>query len=138
MGETERLPLFERVYLVVQQVPRGMVASYGDVAAVVGAGCDARTVGYALNALSKGRDAEVPWQRIINSQGGISTPGTRQRRLLEEEGVDFDGHDRVDMRRFRWPGPDAAWAAQHGMNTLPPREGSQDGPEAEADQLRLF
>lgn len=138
MGETERLPVFERVYLVVQQVPRGMVASYGDVAAVVGEGCDARTVGYALNALSTWRDAEVPWQRIINGQGGISTPGTRQRRLLEEEDVAFDAHDRVDMRHFRWPGPEAAWAAEHDMNMLPPREGSQNGPEAEANQLRLF
>lgn len=132
MSDTVERALYERIYLAVEQVPRGAVASYGDIAAVVG-GCDARTVGYALNELPKQRDAAVPWQRIINSSGGISTRGSRQRQLLEAEGLAFDAHDRVDLARVRWPGPDAAWAAAHGMSTLPPRDDAHDGA-----QLRLF
>lgn len=136
-GPLERR-LVERIYLVVSQVPRGMVASYGDVAAVVGEGCDARGVGYALNELPKSRQQEIPWQRIINSAGGISTRGRVQRALLEAEGVAFDGRDRdgrdrVNMARFRWPGPDATWAAAYGVNTLPSRE-----PDDGTEQLRLF
>ncbi len=132
MSDATDRALYERIYLAVEQVPRGTVATYGDIAAVVG-GCDARTVGYALNELPKQRDAAVPWQRIINSSGGISTRGARQRQLLEAEGLVFDAHGRVDLPRVRWAGPDAAWAAEHGMNTLPPRE-----DEGQGAQLRLF
>jgi methylated-DNA-protein-cysteine methyltransferase-like protein len=123
--------LNERIYETVKQVPRGMVATYGDIAAIVG-GCDARTVGYALNELPKGRDQEVPWQRIINSQGGISTHGVDQRRILEAEGVVFDERGRVPLARFRWPGPTPESAEAHGLHTLPARE--DDGTE----QLTLF
>ena len=75
--------LYEKIYIVCEQIPHGMVASYGDIAAIVGGGCDARTVGYALNEIPKQR-AGVPWQRIISKEGGISTRGLAQRQLLEE------------------------------------------------------
>lgn len=133
MSNTDR-DLYERIYLAVEQVPHGTVATYGDVAAVVG-GCDARTVGYALNELPKGREQAVPWQRIINSSGGISTRGARQRQLLEAEGIAFDARDRVDLERYRWSGPDAAWAAARGMNTLSARNADND---KQGEQLRLF
>lgn len=132
MDDTAQRGLYERIYLVVGQVPCGMVATYGDVAAIVGGECDARTVGYALNELPKGQEAVVPWQRIINSTGGISTRGARQRQLLEAEGIVFDARDRVDLARVRWPGPSAEWAAAHGFHTLTPRHAD------EPDQLRLF
>lgn len=125
--------LYDKIYQVVEQVPPGMVAAYGDIAAIVGGGCDARTVGYALNEMPKDRAASVPWQRVINKEGGISTRGLLQRQLLEQEGVAFDARDRVIMARFRWPGPNAEWAAANGYNTLPPRD---EGDQAE--QLSLF
>jgi methylated-DNA-protein-cysteine methyltransferase related protein len=122
--------LYERIYAVVRQVPAGRLASYGDVATVVGGGCDARTVGYALGAIPAGQEAVIPWQRVVNREGAISTRGLEQRRLLEEEGVEFDAQGRAPMARFRWEGPDAEWATAHGFHTLPPRE--------EGEQLSLF
>src|SRR5689334_1444723 len=121
--------LYERIYEVVAQVPRGMVASYGDIAAIVGGGCDARTVGYALGAMPP-EHSDLPWQRIVAKEGGISTRGLEQRRLLEAEAVEFDARDRVIMARFHWAGPSAEWAAAHGFSTLPPRD--------DAEQLSLF
>ncbi|MCG8347911.1 MAG: MGMT family protein, partial [Chloroflexales bacterium] len=99
--------LYQRIYMVVRQIPSGKVATYGDIAAIVG--CEARTVGYALGELDERAD-ETPWQRVINKQGGISTHGLLQRQLLEAEGVEFNQHDQVYMARFHWTGPDPAWA----------------------------
>ncbi|HEX6292312.1 MAG TPA: MGMT family protein [Herpetosiphonaceae bacterium] len=120
-----------RIYEVVQAVPRGSVSTYGDIAAIVGGGIDARTIGQALNQVPKDREQAVPWQRIVNAQGGISTKGLLQRKLLEDEGVVFSAQGKIDLRRFRWRGPSAEWAEEHGYQTLPP-----DEPEAE--QLSLL
>jgi len=98
--------LFPCIYEVVRQVPRGRVASYGQIAEIVGAGCDARMVGYAMAATPEGSD--VPWQRIVNREGKISLPGQGgaiQRMRLEAEGVAFDARNRIDMQRFGWAGP---------------------------------
>ncbi len=138
MSMQEDEVLFARVYEVVRQVPAGRVASYGDVAAVVGPGCDARMVGYALNALPKRDEAAVPWQRIVNREGGISTRGVRQRELLETEGITFDARGRIPMARFRWAGPDSAWAEDHGYQTLPSRDDDDDKGAGEGEQLSLF
>lgn len=100
--------LYPRIYKVVHQVPRGRVASYGQIAEIVGAGCDARMVGYAMAATPDGSD--VPWQRIVNREGKISLPGQGgeiQRMRLEAEGVTFDARNRIDMQRFGWAGPDS-------------------------------
>lgn len=102
---------FERVYLVVRQIPRGKVASYGQVAALLGHPQAARTVGWALNALRGSDIADVPWQRVINSHGRISIAradldAELQRALLEEEGVEFDSRGYVDLKRFGWRGLD--------------------------------
>src|SRR5437870_4752331 len=110
MNDTAEHRLYQRIYQVVQQVPRGRVATYGDIAAIVGAGCDARTVGYALNDLPKDREESIPWQRIINRAGRISTRGALQRQLLEAEGIVFDARARVNLARFGWAGPSRAWA----------------------------
>jgi methylated-DNA-protein-cysteine methyltransferase-like protein len=115
-----------RIYEVVQQVPRGAVSTYGDIAAIIGGGTDAWTVGQALNQIPKVGGEDVPWQRIMNAQGGISTAGPLQRKLLEDEGIVFDERVKIDLRRFRWAGPAPEWAAEHGYQTLPP---APDAPE---------
>jgi len=97
--------LFQRIYEVVRQVPRGQVASYGQIASLVGAGCDARTVGYAMAGTPQGQD--IPWHRVINREGKISLPGEGgqlQRMRLEAEGVVFDARGRIDLKRFGWGG----------------------------------
>ncbi len=109
-----------RIYEVVQQVPPGVVSTYGDIATIVGGGIDAWTVGQALNQVSKGGDEQVPWQRIVNAHGGISTSGPLQRKLLQDEGIVFDERVKIDLRRFRWAGPSPEWAAEHGYQPLPP------------------
>lgn len=121
--------LYERIYQLVAQIPAGEVSSYGDIAAIVGGGCDARTVGYALAELGA-REEQVPWQRVVSRDGTISTRGLLQHQLLEAEGVTFNSQDQVIMSRHRWRGPDAAWAAAHRYTPLPPRE--------DAEQLGLW
>ena len=99
---------YERIYAVVRKIPRGRVATYGQVAIAAGLRGHARQVGYALNALPSGRP--VPWHRVINAKGEISprsVPGSEkvQRMLLEREGVVFDDRGRVSLLRFRWKRP---------------------------------
>ena len=115
--------LFARIYEVVKQVPWGQATTYGDVAKIVGAGCDARLVGYAMAGVD---DPDVPWQRVINAQGKISPRAGRgpelQRKRLEVEGVEFGSRGRIDLNRFGWRGPDPEWASAHGFQTLAPKE----------------
>lgn len=100
--------LFLRIYRVVEQVPRGTVTTYGSVAKFVGAGCDARLVGYAMAGV---QDASVPWHRVINAKGKISSRAGRgaeiQRKRLEAEGIDFDTRGRIDLEKYDWSGPDS-------------------------------
>ena len=96
---------YARIYSVVKRIPRGRVATYGQVAALAGLGGHARQVGYALAALPERSD--VPWQRVINAKGLVSArsepgAGSEQRDLLEREGVRFDAGDKVSLARYRW------------------------------------
>lgn len=96
----------QRVYEIVRLIPSGKVATYGQIARIVGMNISARVVGYALSALTEGTD--VPWQRVINAKGCISLPGiggAMQQQLLLDEGVTFDDQNRVDLNRFGWEGP---------------------------------
>lgn len=105
-GGTEGL--FERVYQAVGRVPRGRVTSYAAIAALVtGHRGAARMVGWALHGLPSSREDEVPWWRVINSQGRISIsrhPGAaeEQQARLEAEGVRVDGDFRVDLPGYGW------------------------------------
>lgn len=100
--------LYERIYACAGQVPPGYVTTYGRIGKIVG--CPARVVGYAMHFLSAADRPEVPWQRVINARGGISTHGDRQRQLLEVEGVAFDAQGLVDLQRFGWQFTDAAYS----------------------------
>lgn len=104
-----------RVWEIVRQIPPGRVMAYGQVGALIPPPLDmtlkdydafkARWVGGAMAQCPD----DVPWWRVINAQGKISErPGAReQRQRLEAEGVVFDDKDRIDLKRFGWPGPDA-------------------------------
>lgn len=96
---------YVRLYAVVRRIPRGRVATYGQVAALAGLPGHARQVGYALHALPRG--TRLPWHRVINAKGEVSRrrrPGDElsQRMLLEREGVRFDARGRVALARLRW------------------------------------
>ncbi len=95
---------YSRIYAVVRRIPRGRVATYGQVAGLAGGiPRGARQVGYALHALTPAR--AVPWHRVVNAAGRISLPpggGLSQRLLLEREGVRFDGRGRIDLDRYGW------------------------------------
>lgn len=111
---TPRLPRFHAlVYRVVRRIPRGKVATYGQVAAILGQPRGARAVGMALGAL-QGRDLDgVPWQRVVNAAGRCSHRdgfwAGYQQELLQEEGVVFDRRGHLDFDRFRWRGPRKEW-----------------------------
>jgi methylated-DNA-protein-cysteine methyltransferase related protein len=100
-------PLYQRIYALIRQVPSGKVVTYGQVAKIVG-GCTPRMVGYALAALRASKNIpEVPWQRVINSQGKISSHGDGfgsaiQRQMLEEEGIVFSTNEIIDLEEFGW------------------------------------
>src|SRR5437588_11544747 len=106
---TDRLPrFFVHVYRLVAQVPKGEVVTYGQVAALLGAPRAARAVGTALRYLPRPFSRTVPWQRVINAGGGISLRGDvvraeEQRWLLEAEGIEFNRHGKVDLKKYRWP-----------------------------------
>ncbi|MCI0530827.1 MAG: MGMT family protein [candidate division Zixibacteria bacterium] len=96
---------YQRIYRIVGRIPRGKVATYGQIATLAGMPRQARLVGYALNASPD--EIRLPWHRVINSKGEISPrsqPGGEkvQRTLLEREGIVFDGNGRLSLRRFQW------------------------------------
>ena len=112
------LSLFNsKVWDVVRQIPAGKVASYGQVASLVPVPpgmnpkdylvFSPRWVGGAMANCPE----NVPWHRVVNGEGKISLPpskgGTRQRELLEGEGIIFDTKDRIALKVFRWSGPDS-------------------------------
>jgi len=130
----------ERVYELVRAIPAGRVATYGQIARLIAPveGLDAgaylrlspRWVGGAMAACPD----DVPWQRVINSQGKISPrPGfgvVVQRKLLEGEDVTFDVHGRVDLKRYGWQ-PNPGWLGEHGFTLW-------DAGSGEATQPPLF
>jgi methylated-DNA-protein-cysteine methyltransferase-like protein len=124
----------KRVYEIVQAIPPGRVMTYGGIAALIPAPGDmplpsyrrvrARWAGYAMQDCPE----EIPWHRVVNAQGRISPrlghgPHV-QEVLLQEEGVAFDDHGRIDLGRFQWH-PAADWLLDRGL--LPPAKG-EAGP----------
>lgn len=103
---------YERVWAIARLIPRGKVAAYGQIAKMIPPPPGVELEAYAAlaprwvgGAMANCPD-DVPWQRVINSQGRISErPGAeRQRELLEQEGVQFDAKGRVDLKKYGWNG----------------------------------
>ena len=125
------------VWDIAKQVPPGQVTTYGQIAAMIPppgtmtlkdyTAFGARWVGGAMAACAP----DVPWQRVINSQGKISPrPGAElQRQLLEDEGVRFDERGKRDFDVYGWDGPPSEWCQKRKL-LLPPGLGKS--------QPRLF
>jgi len=96
----------EAICAVIRRIPKGWVATYGQVAAMAGLPRRARLVGHVLQELDPA--VEIPWHRVVNAKGEVSFSLSRnggdavQRRLLEDEGVVFNGKSRFDLERYRW------------------------------------
>ncbi|HEY1252058.1 MAG TPA: MGMT family protein [Thermoanaerobaculia bacterium] len=106
---------FQSIYDVIRRIPRGRVATYGQIARLAGIPGHARLVGFAMAALPDG--TRVPWHRVVNASGRCSPRGDAGRRVLrgdgvpghviqrlrlERERVRFDGDERIALERFRW------------------------------------
>ena len=96
---------YRRIYDVVSRIPKGRVATYGQVATLAGLPRQARLVGYALNVLPEA--SRVPWYRVVNAKGRVSLRSDGlghdqiQTQLLKREGVPFaDGA--IPLARYRW------------------------------------
>ena len=106
-AEVRRLNFYERVYEAVQRIPKGRVASYGQIALLCGNPKASRAVGYALH--HNPMPGIVPCHRVVNCEGRLAPAFAfggpdRQRELLEAEGVAVDGGGYVDMGRYAWYG----------------------------------
>ena len=95
-----------RILAVVQRIPPGHVATYGDVARLAGLPRRARLIGKVLRDAPE--QCAVPWHRVINATGRISQrtdadSARRQQQLLSDEGIEFNQSGRIDLNRYRWP-----------------------------------
>ncbi len=93
----------ELVIHFICDIPEGKVATYGQIAALAGSPSAARQVGYILHS---SESLNLPWQRVINAQGGLSTfklgHGELQKALLEKEGIRFTADDKVNLDKYQW------------------------------------
>ena len=101
----------ERAYELVLRIPAGRVMSYGLVARVLGIGYDARAIGNIMYATPNEDGRDIPWHRVINSQGGCSTAGLTsppdlQQRLLEGEGIVFNDKGKCAIEKYLWTPPE--------------------------------
>lgn len=97
-----RSTFFSRVYAIVRKIPRGKVATYGQIARALGSPGAARTVGWAMRACP----ADVPWHRVVNARGEISLRPTtgyhEQRARLRAEGVHLNRAGKIDLEKYGW------------------------------------
>jgi methylated-DNA-protein-cysteine methyltransferase related protein len=104
-AKQESVGTYAKIHGIVRRIPKGKVATYGQVAGLSGFPGQGRLAGYALHTLKEGTD--VPWYRVVNASGRISFPAGSdaeavQRSLLEAEGVEFRGNGSVDLERVGW------------------------------------
>jgi methylated-DNA-protein-cysteine methyltransferase-like protein len=95
---------WDGVYRLVRRIPRGRVMTYGQIAVLMESRLSPRAVGWAMHGCPEG----VPWQRVVNASGGMSTdripgiPPGLQRGLLEAEGIEFRANGTLDLELYRW------------------------------------
>lgn len=102
------MSFFAKVLAIVQKIPPGRVATYGQIAAFISSPRAARLVGYALRSLPP--DSKIPWQRVVNGMGMISIENLalskqEQASRLQKEGITVesrDGNYWVDLGKFLW------------------------------------
>src|SRR5262245_28838546 len=105
-GEIEGKPrkTFAGVYALVRRIPKGRVMTYGQIAMLLESRLSPRAVGWAMHGCPSG----VPWQRVVNATGGMSTdripeiPAGMQRAILEGEGIRFRPSGKLDLEKYRW------------------------------------
>lgn len=103
---------YEVIYSVVEQIPSGKVATYGQVAMLARMPGQARLVGYALYRVDM--RSSVPWHRVINAKGEVSQSPLRygsdhlQRSLLEQEGIQFNASGKINLHDYLWQ-PDSSF-----------------------------
>ena len=131
MPPAARSSSYPKIYAVVSRIPKGRVATYGQVAALAGLPRQARLVGYALHTLPA--DSDIPWHRVVNAAGKISLRADGlghdelQAHLLRREGVRFVG-DTIPLARFRWDG--AGQSKSQSRRTPALRAGATSRPRA--------
>lgn len=123
LRDEQRDDFYQTVWMIARMIPKGAVCTYGQIAGYIPCpqGIDpddykayrARWVGSAM-AASPG---DVPWQRVINSQGKISIRdgAARQQALLKAEEIFFDEWQRIDLKKFGWNGPGSEWLREHHL-----------------------
>lgn len=98
---------YNKIYAIVRQIPKGQLATYGQVADLANLFGRARLVGYALYRVDM-RSSDIPWHRVINAKGEISYSTNRygadhlQRTLLESEGIKFSSEGKINLRDYLW------------------------------------
>lgn len=95
----------KKVISFIKKIPKGKVATYGQIAKLAGKPQGSRGVAWILHSCSKSH--ALPWQRVLNSKGKISFPPTtasyvRQKRLLQKEGIEFGEQGQIDLKKFQW------------------------------------
>lgn len=102
--KSREVSVHQKYVFVIGLVPKGKVATYGQIAAVAGHPGGARQVVWTLHSSS--RKYRLPWHRIVNAQGRVALTNerdhTRQTILLRREGVEFGEHGKIDLKEFRW------------------------------------
>ena len=101
---------YQQVYQIVKKIPKGRVATYGQIASLISSPRAARMVGWALHLVDTKPELKLPWQRVINAQGMISTtclepPADQQAYLLKKEGVVVtfkNGNYWIDLNKYQW------------------------------------
>lgn len=94
----DRMEFFSQVFEVVAAIPKGKVATYGQIAWMIGAPNRSRMVGQAMHYAPD----ELPCHRVVNSVGRLVPGWTEQRRLLLKEGVPIKANGCVDLKQCRW------------------------------------